>query len=357
MRNHLAGFVVLVTALVGAVVVGGTIAANANVDEDFAAAAAATENFEVAKAVSIYTKLIESGGLSQQDLVVAYLGRGYARDLYAGAFGLQDSEMVLALRDYQKSSEIMPNGLGYLSEGGALIALGSYSDASAAYRRAIPFEAPTQHWSLIGLARVERVQKRYDAALKHLDTLVEMWKSEGGTMPIHYHRGRVLYLMERFAQAAEAFSNGMPKQPDYAYAYHFRACAYARLGEFPKAIADEERALLLMKAPPINEAWERSPAAKAAHQDMNASYAAIKAMAAGAATESDRANLCVESWNDGERLRTRSPLLSPQVAQGAPRAGGAQLSATQPQLQGRFGRGRANAARQCQRNSGDCLGD
>jgi len=307
MRLYLIGLVFAVTGLFAAPVITWP-PADGEAESMLVAAKTAADKYQVEEAVALYTKAIESGRLSTRQLAAAYTGRAEARENYTVAYGLKDEDMVLALADYRKARELMPSVGAYSAEAGALIVLGGYAEAAAAYREALALEQPP-HWSLIGFARVERIQGHYDAALKHLDEALRIFREDGGTMPIHYHRGRVLYLQENFAAAVEAFTNGIPKQPDYAFVYQFRACAHARAGAFAKALQDMERAIELLNAAPIEEAWEKTPQAKAHRQDRATDLAVIKAMAAGGAAEGGGAKLCKSTWNDGEQLRERSPLL------------------------------------------------
>jgi tetratricopeptide (TPR) repeat protein len=354
MRVLLGGIALLIMAFVMAQAPGWEVPS----DETrtlLAKAKAAADNYEVDEAVALYTKAIDSGRLTPTQLIEAYSGRAEARDNYAGAYGIEDSEMLLALRDYQKAREIRASDLAYLREAHALIVLGGYPDAAAAYRKAIPFERPKPYWSLIGVARVARIQGQYDAALKQLDELLAMWSASPG-MPVLYHRARVFFLQEKFALVIEALDRGMQYQEDYAFAYFYRGCAHARLGDFVKAVADAEKAVALAKAPPINEAWERTPAAKAMHESIAGNLALITAMAEGV-PDVDRAKLCKIKWNSGEDLRERSPLLDtpvaalpPPVASLPPRATGATTSAKGSD------EASAVAPRRCANRAADCTG-
>lgn len=306
MRARLVGVVLIVMALCAGVAFALPIFPSGG-ENTIAEAREAATKYEVDKAVALYTKAIDSGRLSPPELADAYEGRARARQSYETAYGIRDSELLLSLRDFRKARELMPSPYAYMGEAGALTLLGAYNDASSSYRQARVLEEPSPHWSLIGLARVERIQERYDVALKYLD---EALRLEGvGTMPIYYHRGRTLYLQEKFGAAVEAFTNGLQFQQDYAYAYLFRACANARAGETAKGLADIERALELASAP-RDENWDKTPAAKSARDDMARDHRVIKAMAAAGASEAERATLCKFTWNSGETRRERSPLLT-----------------------------------------------
>jgi len=141
--------------------------------------------------------------------------------------------------------------------------------------------------------------------------VLRLVEAEGGTMPVYYHRGRVFYLMGKYAEAADALTKGIPIQPDFAHARKFRGCAYAQLGDYAKARADSEASIKLFMAAPLDEAWSKSPYGQATMQDFRTNDDAIRAMAEGKDVQANRAKLCKSSWNDGEDKRDRSPLLPP----------------------------------------------
>ena len=307
MRHTFVAVIVFVVGIVSAAIMGTPIIVN---DEEqlLRKARTASDNFEVQEAVALYTKAIESGHLSPQQLANAYLGRGYARTTYALGYGVTDSEALLALHDFQKAIEIKPSSDAYQAEGRAFIALGAYSEATAAYQTSLPLDLPKPHWSLIGLAVVERIQGHYDTAMKYLDRLLEVWGEDNGSMPIYYHRARLFFAMNNFAGVVDAITKGLPYQPDYASAYAYRACAYARLGDAAKAVADMQHSIELSNAAG-EDAWSKTPMVASMRKDTDAYLVILKAMAAGGGSESDRLSLCKWTWHDDEQLRERSPLL------------------------------------------------
>ncbi len=66
----------------------------------------------------------------------------------------------------------------------------------------------------------------------------EAGKGAGFHMPTYYHLGLALTDLGQYREAAEAFSTGLQRQPDYAWAYYARGIAYDHLGERDYAKAD-----------------------------------------------------------------------------------------------------------------------
>lgn len=281
-------------------------------DPELAKAATAGDHYRVDEALALYTKAIDGGRLTPHMLAVAHAGRARARENYELAYGLRDEQMLLVLRDYRKARELKPTLDAYRDEAWANIALGAYDEAEAVYRQALTLDRPKPHWSLLGLARVDRIRGRYDAAMKHLDEVLKVWGEDNASMSIFYHRARVLFLKGDDPGVVDAITKGLSYQTNFADAFRYRACARARLGAFAQATEDMDQTIKLATGRPNSEAWAKTPSATAYHADHARDLAAIKAMAAGAEVEANREKLCKDSWNYGEDPRPRSPLLPPR---------------------------------------------
>jgi len=68
--------------------------------------------------------------------------------------------------------------------------------------------------------------------------LGEAGKGSGFHMPTYYHLGLALTDLGQYREAAEAFSTGLQRQPDYAWGYYARGIAYDHLGDKDDAKAD-----------------------------------------------------------------------------------------------------------------------
>jgi tetratricopeptide (TPR) repeat protein len=74
-------------------------------------------------------------------------------------------------------------------------------------------------------------------------------KVQGGSKPrmmTQYHMGWALLELGRHKEAVEAFTEGIPDQPDFAYVYWRRGLAYEALGDKQLAARDFERCAQLL---------------------------------------------------------------------------------------------------------------
>lgn len=279
-------------------------------DPVLAQATAAADRFELVRAVQLYTDAIESGRLAGHLLAFAHGRRGNAREVHEWNHGVRDSEMLLALGDYRVALGIEPTFMLHMREASVLSALGAYDEASAAYRRALEVEGPAPQWSLIGLAVVERTQGRHDAAMEYLDEALRLRDEGAASMPIHYHRARVRALQGDDRGVIEEITRGLAYQTDFAGAYHQRACAHARLGDFSAAQQDMARAMEILRAD-ADEPWAQLPEAQGYRAEWERDRDLIDSMAGGSVGTAQGRVLCETAWSRGEALRARSPLLGP----------------------------------------------
>ncbi|MBL0125555.1 MAG: tetratricopeptide repeat protein [Betaproteobacteria bacterium] len=94
-------------------------------------------------------------------------------------------------------------------------------------------------WSLIRLASYHRELKQYDEALAVLKE-AEKYVGDGPHSGLHvaFYVGRTLYEMGRYAEAVDAFTLGLAKQPTYTYAIYNRGISFQALGNAEQAKRD-----------------------------------------------------------------------------------------------------------------------
>ncbi len=269
----------------------------------------AADAYRLKEALEFYSDAIASNRLPPSRLATAYSGRGDARYDYTTSYGIDDRELGLALQDYTKARQIDPKLIDPIyGQGFAYQALGWYPEAMAAFEEAYKLDQPKPYWSLIRLSEPQRIIANYDGALKYLDQALKIAGAHAG-MPIHYHRGRVFFSSGRFREAVDAFTLGIPFQKDYSWAFTFRACALAKIGEFDKAVADADAGITL-HTQQASEAYAKTPEYLYERKQLSSERGIIERMAkAKNTTDAQGDTLCIRFWDEGDDRRTRSPLL------------------------------------------------
>lgn len=118
---------------------------------------------------------------------------------------------------------------------------------------------PSQYRQYINYAsylrRVGRVQDSLSAVLE-----AEAMEAGRISMMTQYNKGWSLLELGRYQEAVEAFTKGVPIQPDYAFVYWRRGLAYEGLGDNTQARADfEKSARLLIDKNNVSAAGELLP--------------------------------------------------------------------------------------------------
>lgn len=109
----------------------------------------------------------------------------------------------------------------------------------------LQLDSPKDVWPLVMLGVYYRELKQYEASLAALKEALKYDEDGPGTGPgmaVYYHTGQTLHQAGRYAEAIEAYTLGIPKQPDYGYALYRRALAYEAIGDKEQAKRDLYRA-------------------------------------------------------------------------------------------------------------------
>ena len=181
--------------------------------------------------------------------------------------------------------------------------LGGYAEAEAVYR-AIGRHWPGEAFNVaVRTGALYRRQGLYADALRALDDYAAREGPQQG-MKFHYHRAWTLTLLNRPQEAVEELGQGLATQPDYAYAYFMRACAYGRLGRISEALADQERGLELFRGL-VQDGGDLF----AGQLAIATATADTLRQAAAAGRHEPTAIACDRLWEREIRSRPRSPLL------------------------------------------------
>lgn len=164
-------------------------------------------------AVEKFTRAIQSGALSGEELLRAYNGR-------ATAYGAQNLHQ-LAIADYEAAIRLNAHSAG------------SFTGRGIAYKR---------------LGQYERALEDFDAAIS-LDPNVA----------IHFlNRGGVYAELKRFGEAIRDLDTAIDLQPSFGLFWYSRGLVYEALGDLDKAKADFRQALKLSpEYPPIRMKAEK----------------------------------------------------------------------------------------------------
>ncbi|QLL13831.1 tetratricopeptide repeat protein [Pseudomonas chlororaphis] len=131
----------------------------------------------------------------------------------------------------------------YWLKSDAYASLKRYPEAIAAKEKSIEVSPTLEPRAVLDLSLLYRQagnpQKALQLVQSNMDAgLGEAGKGAGFNMPTYYHLGLSLNDLGQYREAAEAFSAGLQKQPDFAWAYYHRGEAYEHLGLADDAHSD-----------------------------------------------------------------------------------------------------------------------
>ncbi|MBC2654601.1 tetratricopeptide repeat protein [Pseudomonas sp. MC042] len=180
-------------------------------------------------------------GLQSQDQI------NYAHCRMVGqAAKAEKFDVVLQQADLCLEKNQLPPGmqsLVYWLKSDAYASFKRYPQAIAAKEKSIALEGKPDARAVLDLSRLYREagnpQKSLELVQSNLDAnLGETGKGGGFNMPTYYHLGQTLYDLGQYREAAEAYSTGLLRQPDYAWAFYHRGLAYDKLGLTDDARSD-----------------------------------------------------------------------------------------------------------------------
>ncbi len=218
-----------------------------------------------------------------------------------------DRATVAALADDRKYATLAPDDIDVqFSIGQALEQLGDYELARLTYEQ-IQKRWPDEDFRVtLRLAALARQAGDAEDSLNILNGLVERLGAQN-SMRYHYHRGWTLNKLGRFDEAIAEFNQGLKAQPDYAYAYLHRACAYASVGDLSSALSDMETA-----ARHLGKVL-RTEGSRSIEHDLGtiAKGASSLRAASKAGSKAAMPTICDGYWGADYKPRSRSRLLPP----------------------------------------------
>jgi tetratricopeptide (TPR) repeat protein len=128
--------------------------------------------------------------------------------------------------------------------------LRDYTQAVSDQEAAFSIQEPAEYRDFINYALYLRHAGRFEESLRAARSAEAIEEKDGTTsMMTQYHLGWTLLELGRPREAVEAFSRGIPFQPEYPFVYWRRGLAYEALGQRAKARKDFELTAKYLSSP------------------------------------------------------------------------------------------------------------
>ncbi|GAA6143448.1 tetratricopeptide repeat protein [Hydrogenophaga sp. 5NK40-0174] len=120
--------------------------------------------------------------------------------------------------------------------------LGDFERAVEDQAEALSLASNASYRPLINYSLYLKKAKRFEESLliARQASKIESLETSRGSMMTQYHIGWSLFELGRYREAIDAFTKGVPYQPDYAAVYWLRARSYELLGDTVNARQDYE---------------------------------------------------------------------------------------------------------------------
>ena len=189
----------------------------------------------------VLTTLLTGCGQLFELLYCDYGYGGVENQLYQTGVNLLDKCLALDHLDTEQKSKYL-QGRAW-----AHYNLENNQQALDDQETAFKLVAPTQHYQFINYAAYLRRLKRFRESLDALNSAKKIDElHDHVSMMTQYNIGWSLHELGRYSEAIEAFTSGIPSQPDYPFVYLKRGLTYYKLGKHQKAQNDFSEFLLLV---------------------------------------------------------------------------------------------------------------
>jgi tetratricopeptide (TPR) repeat protein len=265
------------------------------------------------RAVGFLDTALKNDLLLPEEKTLALKTRGAAKE--SQGYDLRpararDALYASALSDHLAWESIRPDDVhAAMAVAESYANLGGYDEALADYQAIIGKWPNEKFWAYMRVSGIHRSMGHPDKALAALDELVAKDGKQDG-MAYHYHRGWTLADLGRWDEAIAEFTAGLASQPDYAWAFSYRACAYATAGKLGEAIADQKQFIARLESePPL-----AAPSPSVAFNLQHAKERLAELQTAVANGTPSLGGLCDGYWTPIDEKRNRSDLL-PKLTQ------------------------------------------
>ena len=186
------------------------------------------------------TAAIESAGLPQESLPVAFYRRGLA--YYAKL------DYDHAMEDYNRSIELSPNFAQAFNNRGVIFNDRGYFDrAIQDYDQAIRMN-PQYALAIYNRANAYKGKGEFDRAIQDYDQSIKM---NPNYAPAFNNRGNAYYGKGEFDRAIKDYDSAVRMNPKYTAVYDNRGLAYKHKGDSERAIKDFDEAIELDPKNPL----------------------------------------------------------------------------------------------------------
>jgi tetratricopeptide (TPR) repeat protein len=208
--------------------------------DDAKAGRLALQHGDYDEAIRLYSRAIESGDLSQDDLASAHESRGYAYD--------HKGQYDEAIADYDVAIRLKPDDAwAYSNRGNAYNKKGEHDRAIADFDTAIRLK-PDDAGLYTNRGNAFSVKGQQDRAITDYDAAIRLKPDFASA---YLGRGNAYNQKGEYDQAISDYDSAIRLEPDLVSAYTGRGSARFDKGEYDQAIADYNAAVRLAPRDPL----------------------------------------------------------------------------------------------------------
>lgn len=199
--------------------------------DHFIAGNKAAQRYDWDQAISLFTKAIQAGDLTKDDLSNTLHRRGWVY--------FNKKQYDRAIQDYNEAIRINPNNAhAFAGRGNAYSKEGRYDLAIRDFEEGMRLNPKFNLLSNRAAAYFGKGQ--YDRAIQDYDELIRRNPRDAGAF---HHRGMAHLNKGQYDRAIQDFDETIQLEPKLASAFNNRGVAYSSKGQYDRAIQDFDEAL------------------------------------------------------------------------------------------------------------------